>query len=154
MDQDTAKGRRTEIEYLNGFVVREGEQVGIAALANERLVDIVKKIERGELEQDPRHITELRLNQTAWRSLPHSCERGCNQIVAHCSRRPRESGGPEPTPGMNKGQVTEITGFQLARERRTGLVRQLWSDYNFGSRYLRRQAARAAPGPPLARGRR
>jgi nitronate monooxygenase len=25
-------------------------------------VDIVKRIERGELKQDPRHITELRLN--------------------------------------------------------------------------------------------
>ena len=62
MGQDMAKGRRTEIEFLNGFVVREGEQVGIQARANERLVDIVKKVERGELQQDPRHITELRLN--------------------------------------------------------------------------------------------
>jgi 2-dehydropantoate 2-reductase len=62
MGQDMAKGRRTEIEYLNGFVVREGEQVGIRAAANERLVDIVKKVEKGELKQDPRHITELRLN--------------------------------------------------------------------------------------------
>jgi 2-dehydropantoate 2-reductase len=58
MGQDMAKGRRTEIEFLNGFVVREREQ----ARANERLVDIVKKVERGELKQDPRHITELRLN--------------------------------------------------------------------------------------------
>ena len=62
MGQDMAKGRRTEIEYLNGFVAREGEQIGIQARANERLVEIVKKVERGELRQDPRHITELRLN--------------------------------------------------------------------------------------------
>ena len=62
MGQDMAKGRRTEIEYLNGFVVREAEQIGIQARANERLVEIVKKVERGELRQDPRHITELRLN--------------------------------------------------------------------------------------------
>jgi len=55
------KGRRTEIEFLNGFVVREGAEVGIPARANERLVDIVKRVERGELKQDPRHITELRL---------------------------------------------------------------------------------------------
>ena len=59
MGQDMAKGRRTEIEFLNGFVVREGEQVGIQARANERLVDIVK---RGELKQGPRHISDLRLN--------------------------------------------------------------------------------------------
>jgi len=62
MGQDMAKGRRTEIEFLNGFVVREGEQAGLQARANERLVDIVKRVERGELKQDPRHITELRLN--------------------------------------------------------------------------------------------
>jgi 2-dehydropantoate 2-reductase len=62
MGQDMAKGRRTEIEFLNGFVVREGEKVGLPARANERLVDIVKKVERGELKQDPRHLTELRLN--------------------------------------------------------------------------------------------
>jgi hypothetical protein len=34
------------------------------------------------------------------------------------SRRPRESGGPEPAPGLNRGQVTEIPGFPLSRERR------------------------------------
>jgi 2-dehydropantoate 2-reductase len=62
MGQDMLKGRRTEIEFLNGFVVREGEKVGIGTRANARLVDIVKKVERGELQPDPRHITELRLN--------------------------------------------------------------------------------------------
>ncbi len=62
MGQDMAKGRRTEIEFLNGFIVREGEKVGIQARANERLVDLVKKVERGELQQDPRHLSELRLN--------------------------------------------------------------------------------------------
>ncbi len=62
MGQDMAKGRRTEIEFLNGFVAREGTKAGLQARANERLVDIVKKVERGELKQDPSHITELRLN--------------------------------------------------------------------------------------------
>jgi len=62
MGQDMMKGRRTEIEFLNGYVVREGEKVGLAARANERLVDLVKQVERGELRPDPRHITELRLN--------------------------------------------------------------------------------------------
>ena len=62
MGQDMFKGRRTEIEFLNGFVVREGEKIGLAARANERLVDLVKKVERGELKQDPSHITDLRLN--------------------------------------------------------------------------------------------
>jgi 2-dehydropantoate 2-reductase len=62
MGQDMMKGRRTEIEFLNGFVVREGQKVGIECRANAVLTDIVKRVERGELKQDPRHITELRLN--------------------------------------------------------------------------------------------
>ncbi len=62
MGQDMLKGRRTEIEFLNGYVVREGEKLGMACRANAVLTDIVKKVERGELQPDPRHITELRLN--------------------------------------------------------------------------------------------
>jgi 2-dehydropantoate 2-reductase len=62
MGQDMEKGRRTEIEFLNGFVVREGERRGIAARANATLVDLVKRVERGELRADPRNITDLRLN--------------------------------------------------------------------------------------------
>src|SRR5579864_2449684 len=60
--QDMAKGRRTEIEFLNGFVVRKGEEVGIPAPTNAVLTDIVKKVERGDLQPDPKHITDLRLN--------------------------------------------------------------------------------------------
>ncbi|HUA51583.1 MAG TPA: 2-dehydropantoate 2-reductase [Candidatus Sulfotelmatobacter sp.] len=62
MGQDMQKGRRTEIEFLNGFVVREGEKLGIPARANAALVDIVKRVERGELKPDPQHIIDLRLN--------------------------------------------------------------------------------------------
>jgi 2-dehydropantoate 2-reductase len=62
MGQDMQKGRRTEIEFLNGLVVREGEKSGIACGANAALTDIVKRVERGELKADPRHITDLRLN--------------------------------------------------------------------------------------------
>jgi 2-dehydropantoate 2-reductase len=62
MGQDMQKGRRTEIEFLNGFVVREGGKVGLSCSANAALTDIVKRVERHELSPDPRHITELRLN--------------------------------------------------------------------------------------------
>ena len=43
-------------------MARKGEQVGVQAHANKRLVEIVNKVERGNLNQHPRHITELRLN--------------------------------------------------------------------------------------------
>jgi len=62
MGQDMQKGRRTEIEFLNGFVVREGEKAGLACKANAVLTDLVLRVERGELAADPKHITELRLN--------------------------------------------------------------------------------------------
>jgi 2-dehydropantoate 2-reductase len=62
MGQDMQKGRRTEIEFINGFVVDEGEKLGMTCSANAVLTDIVKRVERGELSPDPRHITELRLN--------------------------------------------------------------------------------------------
>ena len=62
MGQDMEKGRRTEIEFLNGLIVREGEKLGLPCRANAVLTDLVKRVEKGELAPDPRHITELRLN--------------------------------------------------------------------------------------------
>ena len=62
MGQDMQKGRRTEIEFLNGFIVARGQEIGIAAPANAALTDIVQRVERRELAPDPRHILDLRLN--------------------------------------------------------------------------------------------
>jgi 2-dehydropantoate 2-reductase len=62
MGQDMMKGRRTEIEFLNGFVVREGKKVGLPCRANAALSDIVISVEKGEIKPDRRHITELRMN--------------------------------------------------------------------------------------------
>src|SRR5580693_8112683 len=50
MGQDMVKGRRTEINFLNGFVVQKGKDVGIEAPTNAILTDIVLRVERGELE--------------------------------------------------------------------------------------------------------
>ena len=62
MGQDMVKGRRTEIEFLNGFIVDKGKEVGVLTPANAALTDIVKRVEKGELRPDKRHILELRLN--------------------------------------------------------------------------------------------
>jgi 2-dehydropantoate 2-reductase len=43
--QDVARGKRSEIDYLNGFVVRRGAALGIAAPANRMLHTIVRLIE-------------------------------------------------------------------------------------------------------------
>ncbi len=62
MGQDMQKGRRTEIEFLNGLIVREGAKLGLPCRANAVLTELVTRVERGELKPDPAHITELRLN--------------------------------------------------------------------------------------------
>jgi 2-dehydropantoate 2-reductase len=49
MGQDMAKGRRTEIELINGFVAAKGEAVGIATPVNKALVDAVKRVEKGQI---------------------------------------------------------------------------------------------------------
>lgn len=48
MLQDVIKGRRTEIEYMNGHVVRKGEELGVATPLNREMVRLVKEIENGD----------------------------------------------------------------------------------------------------------
>ncbi|WP_027797511.1 ketopantoate reductase family protein [Paraburkholderia acidipaludis] len=43
--QDMARGKRSEIDYLNGFVVRRGEALGVATPANRLLHTLVRLIE-------------------------------------------------------------------------------------------------------------
>jgi 2-dehydropantoate 2-reductase len=62
MGQDMVKGRRTEIQFLNGLVVRKGEEVGISTPANKMLTEIVTRVECGELQPDPKLIVDLRVN--------------------------------------------------------------------------------------------
>ena len=45
MAQDLARGRRTEIDALNGFVARRGEALGVPAPVNRTLATLVKLLE-------------------------------------------------------------------------------------------------------------
>jgi 2-dehydropantoate 2-reductase len=56
MGQDMLKGRRTEIEFMNGLIVDKGKEIGLPAPTNERLVDAVKRVERGELPARPENL--------------------------------------------------------------------------------------------------
>ena len=53
------KRRRTEIEYLNGEIVRRGSELGIPTPANALVVDLVQRLERGELARDPSNLDEF-----------------------------------------------------------------------------------------------
>ena len=53
MAQDILKGRRTEIEAMNGFIARKGAELGLPAPSHAKLTEIVTRIERGELKPSP-----------------------------------------------------------------------------------------------------
>lgn len=57
--QDLAKGRRTEIEFMNGYVAATGVEIGIPAPTHAAITAIVKRIERGELKPDPQLLSAL-----------------------------------------------------------------------------------------------
>ncbi|WP_135465677.1 ketopantoate reductase family protein [Crenalkalicoccus roseus] len=61
MGQDMRKGRRTEIDFLNGHIVREGARAGLPAPANAALVEAVKRVERGEVEARPENVAGINL---------------------------------------------------------------------------------------------
>ena len=48
MGQDVIKGRKTEIDYLNGFTVEHGKRIGVPTPYNEAAVAVVKGVESGE----------------------------------------------------------------------------------------------------------
>jgi 2-dehydropantoate 2-reductase len=57
--QDMLKGRRTEIDFINGLVVEKGEETGIPAPTHAALTRLVKQVERGEIEAHQRNIEGL-----------------------------------------------------------------------------------------------
>jgi len=56
MAQDILKGRRTEIDAMNGYIARKGAEVGVPAPSHARLAQIVTCVERGELAPSPSHL--------------------------------------------------------------------------------------------------
>ena len=57
--QDMMKGRRTEVDYLNGYVVRKGREASVPTPMNEAVVEVTKRIEGGELKQGPANLALL-----------------------------------------------------------------------------------------------
>ena len=53
MAQDILKGRRTEIDAMNGYIARKGAGAGVPAPSHEKLAAIVTRIERGEVRPSP-----------------------------------------------------------------------------------------------------
>jgi 2-dehydropantoate 2-reductase len=56
MAQDMAKGRRTEIELMNGFIADEGARAGVPAPTNAMITRQVLRVERGEIPPRPENV--------------------------------------------------------------------------------------------------
>jgi 2-dehydropantoate 2-reductase len=57
--QDIIKGRRTEIDFINGLVAAKGDEVGVPAPTHAALTAAVKRIERGEIDPSLEAIANI-----------------------------------------------------------------------------------------------
>lgn len=59
IQRDLEKGKKTEVDYINGKVVEIGETVGIDAPVNRKVVEIVKEIEEKKRDMSPKNLYEI-----------------------------------------------------------------------------------------------
>lgn len=57
--QDVIKGRRTEVDYLNGHIVSVGREVGVPTPMNAAILDLTYRLEAGEVEPGPDNLKRL-----------------------------------------------------------------------------------------------
>jgi 2-dehydropantoate 2-reductase len=57
--QDVMKGRKTEADYLNGYVAARGKEVGVATPICETITAMVHEVERGERRCDISNVKDL-----------------------------------------------------------------------------------------------
>ena len=50
MLQDIEKGKRTEVDAINGAIAAYGRKIGFPTPMNEKVTDIIHRIEQGELK--------------------------------------------------------------------------------------------------------
>ena len=56
MAQDVAKGRPTEIDYMNGYVVQQGRATSVPTPVSEAVVDIMREVDHGTRKQAAENI--------------------------------------------------------------------------------------------------
>ena len=68
--QDVLRGRKTEIDYLNGYVVRRGRAIGVDSPFSQATVDVIKAVEAGEFPLGVENVA--RVNAIAESARPTS----------------------------------------------------------------------------------
>ena len=57
--QDVLKGRRTEVDYLNGYVSEQGRRAGVKTPFNDAIVELIRSHGVGTLKPDPKNLEPL-----------------------------------------------------------------------------------------------
>lgn len=57
--QDLMKGRRIEVDYLNGYVSRKGAEVGVATPVNDAIRSLANRVASGELAPSIDNLNEI-----------------------------------------------------------------------------------------------
>jgi 2-dehydropantoate 2-reductase len=65
MWQDIEKGRKTEVDFVNGYVVRKGVAVGLKTPANELVTKVINEMEDGKRKPSLDNLKEFE-NITAY----------------------------------------------------------------------------------------
>jgi len=56
--QSVRRGRPTEVDYFNGFIVKKGAELGVPTPVNSRIVQMVKDIEAGNRKIEPANLSD------------------------------------------------------------------------------------------------
>jgi 2-dehydropantoate 2-reductase len=56
MGQDVYKGRRTEIDFINGVIAEKGREVGVPTPSHVKLIEAVKRVEHGQMPAKPENL--------------------------------------------------------------------------------------------------
>ena len=59
MSQDVKKGRRSEIDHMNGYVVRKGQGVGVPTPVSAAIVAAMHEVDAGRLKPDPSNLDRV-----------------------------------------------------------------------------------------------
>lgn len=57
--QSLERGRKTEIDFLNGYIAKKGKELGVATPINSTVTQLVKEIETGKRKMAPDNLMEL-----------------------------------------------------------------------------------------------
>jgi 2-dehydropantoate 2-reductase len=57
--QDLSKGRRTEVDFFNGYIAQEGAAHGVPVPTHAKIAEMVRAMERGEMQPAAKHLAAL-----------------------------------------------------------------------------------------------